>query len=341
MHDTKRHLATVDLEAFSSFAGYFTEEKTVTVGNRPVVLDSPGVVSSMVEVTVPETGAKARLGADFTVDGPNGTIRFVKRGALVTGSRPVVRYIAMPISRVSTEPDQPEPFVILFENTVAPPPPSIAEVIPAFARGDGAHSGQLLRVYLDRPWLVTGEGEELAVVIDPSGSTGTVLGRDPIVPGAGRTAELTTADFPRAKTIIPSLDGLVAIVGHEVSFDADSGRWYSDIELAAGFGYRPFLRLTLCRFQPDSVPGATLSPFVTVDPVRLGVVRTARSSGPGTRSTSRSPASTNWATRCRPGWRRPTSRSPIPTSAGSRSATRSGWSGRARVTTRPGPARST
>ena len=89
----------------------------------------------------------------------------------------------------------------------------------------------MLRVYLDRPWLVTGDGEELAVVIDPSGSTGTVLGRDPIVPGAGRTAELTTADFPRAKTVIPSLDGLVAIVGHEVSFDADSGRWYSDIEL--------------------------------------------------------------------------------------------------------------
>ena len=273
LHDTKRHLATVDLEAFSSFAGYFTEEQTVTVGNRPVVLDPSGVVPGMVEVTVPETGAKARLGADFTVDGPNGTISFVKRGALVTGSRPVVRYIAQPISRVSTEPGQPKPFVILFKNTVAPPPPSIAEVIPAFARNDGAHSGQVLRVYLDRPWLVTGEGEELAVVIDPSGSTGTVLGRDPIVPGAGRTAELTTADFPRAKTVIPSLDGLVAIVGHEVSFDADSGRWYSDIELGAGFGYRPFLRLTLCRFQPDSIPGATLSSFVTVDPVRLGVVR--------------------------------------------------------------------
>jgi hypothetical protein len=272
LHDTKRHLATVDLEAFSSFASYFTEEQTVTVGSRPVVLDPAGVVSGMVEITEPKTGVKARLGADFTV-GPRGTISFVPGGALVPGSRAVIRYIVSPISRVSSEQGQPKPFTILFKNTVAPPPPSIADVIPAFARNDGGHSGQVLRVYLDRPWLVTGDGEELAVVLDPSGSTGTSLGRDPIVPGAGRTAELTTADLPRAKTVIPSLDGLVAIVGHEVSFDADSGRWYSDIELAAGFGYRPFLRLTLCRFQPDSIPGATLSSFVTVDPVRLGVVR--------------------------------------------------------------------
>ena len=95
LHDTKRHLATVDVEAFSSFASYFTEEQTVTVGNRPVVLDPEGVVSSMVEVTVPETGAKARLGADFTVDGPTGTITFVRGGALVRGSRAVVRYITL------------------------------------------------------------------------------------------------------------------------------------------------------------------------------------------------------------------------------------------------------
>ena len=80
---------------------------------------------------------------------------------------------------------------------MAPPPPSIAEVIPAFARGGGAHSGQLLRVYLDRPWLVTGEGEELAVVVDPSGSIGTVdpvrLGvvRDSTVKRSGNTVDIT------------------------------------------------------------------------------------------------------------------------------------------------------
>jgi hypothetical protein len=31
--------------------------------------------------------------------------------------------------------------------------------------------------------------------------------------------------------------------------------------------------MTLARFQPDSIPGAALSSFVTLDPVRLGVVR--------------------------------------------------------------------
>jgi hypothetical protein len=271
LHDTKRHLATVDLEAFSSFAAYFTEETQLTVSDSPVVLHEDGVVAGTVEVTVPATGAKAVAGVDFVVDGTSNTIEFVTGGALAEGDLVTVRYVPLPISRTSNEPESPAPFVLLVRNTVAPPAPVVNEVVPAFARSeDGSHSGQVLRVYLDRPWLVTGEGEQLAVVLDPSGLT--TVGRDPIVAGPGPVSRPVASDFPRAIAEVEDVDGH-DIAGHEVSFDAASGRWFADIELAPTFGYRPFVRLTVARYQPDSIDGAALSSFVTLDPVRLGVVR--------------------------------------------------------------------
>jgi hypothetical protein len=85
----------------------------------------------------------------------------------------------------------------------------------------------------------------------------------------GVPATITTVT---ERAVDPAIDGVHDIAAHEVSFDSESGRWYADIELGPGFGYRPFLRMTLARFQPDSI-GAALSSFVTLDPVRLGVVR--------------------------------------------------------------------
>jgi hypothetical protein len=275
LHDTKRHLAAIDLEAFSSFASYFTEEKTLRVGAEPIKLDERGFVAGTVEVTVPATGDKAVAGVDFIVDGTSNTILFVAGGAFGDGDPATVRYVPLPISRTSTE-----PFEFLFRNTAVPPPPSIDEVIPAFARDkNGAHSGQVLRVYLDRPWLVTGDGEQLAVILDQPTVVPpalTAVGRDPILPGGlgtGPVAGPTAADFPRAVTVATAVDGTHDVAGHEVAFDVHSGRWYTDIELAPTFGYRPFVRLTLARYQPESIAGAELSPFVTLDPVRLGVVR--------------------------------------------------------------------
>ncbi|MGH9118200.1 MAG: hypothetical protein ACRD0A_10105 [Acidimicrobiales bacterium] len=281
LHDTKRHLATVDLEAFSSFASYFTEETavTVTATDEPVVLDTRGVVVGTVEVTLPATGERAVAGVDFIVGGTSNTIMFLAGGALAVGDRPTVRYVALPISRTSTEPESPPPFVLLFPNTAVPPPPSVESVIPAFARGQdgaGSHSGQVLRVYLDRPWLVTGDGEQLAVILDPPSVTPptlTTVGRDPIVGGPGPGAGPVAADFPRAVSVAEGVDGVHDVAGHAVAFDAASGRWFADIELAPTFGYRPFLRLTVARYQPDSIDGAMVSSFVTLEPVRLGVVR--------------------------------------------------------------------
>ena len=110
-----------------------------------------------------------------------------------------VRYVALPISRVSTENGR-DDVPMLLPNTAVPPPPVVAEVIPSFAQSaDGTRSGQVLRVYLDRPWLVTGDGEQLAVILDTERLVaarwwvGTRSRR-----GTGRDLTLTGDAFPRA-----------------------------------------------------------------------------------------------------------------------------------------------
>ena len=123
LHDTKRHLATVDLEAYSSFAAYFTEEKSLTVPASRVLLDGRGVVAGSVEVTVTATGVKAEPGADFTVDGlgrdpaaqpargPGG-----RRGA-DRALHPAADQPGEHASRVA------KAFSMLLPNTAVPPPP--------------------------------------------------------------------------------------------------------------------------------------------------------------------------------------------------------------------------
>ena len=71
-----------------------------------------------------------------------------------------------------------------------------------------------------------------------------------------------------------AVDGVHDLAVHPVAFDAESGRWYADIQIATGTHYRPFVTLTLARHQPDSLSGLTTSTFVTLEPVRLGVNRT-------------------------------------------------------------------
>ncbi len=278
--DTKRHLARIELEAYSSFASFFTDEQTVEFLDEPVLLDPAGVVAGSVEIRLAD-GSRARIGDDVSVDGPSGTIERVEGGAVPSGTTATVRYVARPISRTSDEQGGPEPFEVLFSNTVAPPPPVVDEIVPASARGaDGRHSGQVLRIYLTRPWLVSGDGEQLAVVIGSgAGAETTAVGRDPLLSSPELSTALTVDDFPRATSSLTETDGTRLAV-HPVTFDTASQRWYADVELADRFGYRPFLRLALARYQPDSLRRATRSATVRVEPVRLGLVRQTSATSP-------------------------------------------------------------
>ncbi|MFI1367426.1 peptidoglycan-binding protein [Streptomyces griseochromogenes] len=142
-----------------------------------------------------------------------------------------------------------------------------------------------IRVYLDRPWFSSGDGELLGVVLGepPGGDPAslrdawvTLMGRDPIhrsAPVVAPTADVFTNAVRHSETLSlpPPNDPLtVTVVGFTPQFDADEkgGRWFCDLELDTKDACLPFVRLALVRYQPESIPGAKLSSVVLADLVR-------------------------------------------------------------------------
>jgi hypothetical protein len=275
--DTRRHAATITMEAFSSFSAYFTEERQVVLDKTPVVVDRRGIARGTALVTA-KRGRDAAEGDDYVLDQRAGTIAVVPSGRLHPGDEVTVRYVPLPVSRRSTEH---EPFEFVFPSTVAPPPPQVVDVVAAFARtrtedSDSVelrHDGAVLRLYLARPWNVSGDGEQLAVLVERTPGdvpAASCLGRDPIVTGSA--TPLTAAALTRSTAVAVSPDGRHDLALHDVAYDAGSSRWFVDIAVDTAM-YRPFLRLVVARYQVDSIPGQQLSTSVMLDPVRLGVAR--------------------------------------------------------------------
>ncbi|MER5796188.1 hypothetical protein [Streptomyces sp. NPDC001980] len=154
--------------------------------------------------------------------------------------------------------------------------------------------GRGIRVYLDRPWYSSGDGELLGVVLgEPPGGDPTsvrdawvtLMGRDPIhrsAPVVSPTPEMFTNAVQRTLKPLPldppSIDLPVLVVGFAPQFekavpkpgdDPDkAGRWFCDLDLDTGDACLPFVRLALVRYQPESVPGAEISKTVLADLVR-------------------------------------------------------------------------
>jgi hypothetical protein len=172
-------------------------------------------------------------------------------------------------------------------SSARPLPPRVRYVIPTFGWGstttatgmESKRSGGGLRVYLERPWYSSGDGELLGVVLPTKqGPVGRVLtavvgqgvpdalkrfvtqmGADPIYRAGAVPLVPEPSVFRRAKQ---TEDGLaldevagarVAVVGHTVQYDPSRQLWYCDIEMDPGTAYYPFVRLALARYQPKSV----------------------------------------------------------------------------------------
>lgn len=118
--------------------------------------------------------------------------------------------------------------------------------------------GNVLRVYLDRPWFTTGEDEYLGVLFGKSANeVRTEWGADPVrrrdAPGATTMtpAHLTN---PTASLTMEDHEGIdVDVIMFEVQYDPDQGLHYADIEVASEGAYTPFVRLVVARVQPFSV----------------------------------------------------------------------------------------
>lgn len=192
---------------------------------------------------------------------------------------------------------------VIVPATLPPDEPRVLYTVPTF-RWQQSDSGETtthtrlgngLRVWLDRPWFSSGNGELLGVVILGDGTNFNQIADDMqgLVTQWG-VDPLWDSRLPKHKTSVKDFgarvhdetvhlqekpDGdRVHVVGHRVHWDADRKLWYCDIELDPGATYMPFVRLALVRYQPHGLPAAkvskvTLAEFAQVLPKRRALFR--------------------------------------------------------------------
>ncbi|MFD6274763.1 hypothetical protein ACFWFI_04160 [Streptomyces sp. NPDC060209] len=190
-----------------------------------------------------------------------------------------------------------EPVEHSVPSSAPPATPGVLYCMPtlAFEEPDGPpgtvvrrRRGGGIRVFLERPWFSSGDGELLGVLVDdepgpPSPDAQpvvTLIGRDPIHRSAPVRAA-TPAMFTNVHKAVgplrrplPGAGGVAAgnstvtALGFAPQFDPTRQRWYCDLDLDTGDSYFPFVRLALVRLQPDSIAGAEISNVVQADLVR-------------------------------------------------------------------------
>ncbi len=162
-----------------------------------------------------------------------------------------------------------------------------------------------VRIYLGRPWYTTGNGELLAVVLargrTVAGAEVSQWGADPafVQDGPDKRGDLPLVDLFHARGLddrpeaarpvgVEAVDTLVdlpgrpnvTLLGYQPEFSEDRGLWFVDVALDPGPAFWPFVRLTVARYQPNSLDGLTLSPIVKCDFVQVLPQRTALLSRP-------------------------------------------------------------
>lgn len=173
-----------------------------------------------------------------------------------------------------------------------PPAPKVRYVMPAFgwerttvdpATVHHIRRGGRLRVYLDRPWYVSGADEALAVLTLAT-STKDSPQTWPFLSAAGRDPAWITGNPPgllhEADVETPTGDAVVlseaaqpvGVRSHAVTYDPARDLWFADVDLGAlvSAAYFPFVQLSLARYQPSSISARhRLSPAVRAEPIQL------------------------------------------------------------------------
>jgi hypothetical protein len=191
------------------------------------------------------------------------------------------------------------------QSTARPPAPVVVDVVPIVStgpfsldRGQLVREGGWVRIWLERPWFVSGTDEQLGVVVldrNPSGPAdqlydyASLIGRDAaheglFMPGLRISHVLNPIGTVNGVVLPEPLARFgngepVHLALFEPQFDFDSQRWFVDMQLDTQGTYFPMVRLAVVRYQPHSVAtpaGAALSahhyfvsPVVLLDPVPL------------------------------------------------------------------------
>jgi hypothetical protein len=168
-----------------------------------------------------------------------------------------------------------------------------------------------VRIYLERPWYTSGAGELLGILIADGGDDShypnsadqsgfpfvSKWGADPI--WTARQVErralpmLRLDDFlrlaslddrteaarpvvePRRLPLMTPEAPMVTVLGYAPQFNEERGLWFVDVAIDPGPQFWPFLRLAVCRYQPESISECHLSRPVQCDFVQLPPERTA------------------------------------------------------------------
>ncbi len=215
-----------------------------------------------------------------------------------------------------------EPVTVDVPSSARPAAPVVHSVVPLFRWERGTEPEQPMsrrhvrragvRIYLERPWYSSGDGELLAVLLAPP--TGDDFGPEqwqedsgfPFVSKAGNDPVWFSAQIPQRAMNPLQLDNLIAwtgledrddaarpvsiepalalptkegefsvqAVGYRPQYNPTRKLWYVDVALDAGPTSWAFIRLAVARFQPSSVAGCELSSPVRCDYVQLPPERT-------------------------------------------------------------------
>jgi len=205
------------------------------------------------------------------------------------------------------------PRVLSVRSSANPAAPTIHSILPLF-RWEGGTEPELpvglrrsrragVRIYLERPWYSSGEGELLGVLLAPGGAdTGiedivSQWGQDPAwlsTPVQNRAMAFELSDImsvtglddrpeaarPVTRPVTLAYEGVrgrpnVTVLGYRPEYNHDRRLWFVDIAIDPGDRIWPFVRLAICRYQPESLPGCELSPPVKCDFQQLLPERTA------------------------------------------------------------------
>lgn len=173
---------------------------------------------------------------------------------------------------------------VIVKSSARPPLPEVLAVVPGFRWSTETTDDRIVRrrssnrlvVELARPWYITGAGETLGVVAtlenEPAYPVTEVSG-DPVY---GRPPRIDP--YPRANWFegdersvkLPDTDTDVSVIGSPVTLAGN--RWQAEVVLRVPEdvrAYRPFIRLAVTRYQPDSIEDLELSRVVTTGWVSL------------------------------------------------------------------------
>jgi hypothetical protein len=187
-------------------------------------------------------------------------------------------------------------------STGANPAPLISYITPTFRwlnilpdrssseysqrkhRNDGGAFGRQrcgggLRIWLERPWYVTGTNEKLGILVWKDAATAasdssteafpTRWGSDPIWDSHTTNRGPTPGDFYSAAVTKHPTNANYSIMTFDPHYDLASDKWHVDLRLKNITSYCPFIQFSLIRFQADALDSCKVSPVAFGPPLQL------------------------------------------------------------------------